>query len=159
MGAETPLIIFANEFFDALPVEIMSAQGQLHVAADNGHLVEAWLPPTDRALEFLDRHSVHPEDEERIEVALVGQHWLMQAANAIQHGFLLVVDYGYIRSEQLAGRHRGTLMAYRQHSASPDPYQAPGEQDLTAHVNFSALTAAAEQAGMRASGSSRKPNF
>jgi SAM-dependent MidA family methyltransferase len=61
-----------------------------------------------------------------------------------------VVDYGYTRSEQLAGRHRGTLMAYRQHSAIPNPYQAPGEQDLTAHVNFSALTAAAEQAGMRA---------
>ena len=39
-------------------------------------------------------------------------------------------------------------MAYRQHSASPNPYQAPGEQDLTAHVNFTALTAAIEQAGM-----------
>ncbi len=40
-------------------------------------------------------------------------------------------------------------MAYRQHSASPDPYQAPGEQDLTAHVNFTALAAACEQAGMQ----------
>jgi SAM-dependent MidA family methyltransferase len=50
----------------------------------------------------------------------------------------------------LAGRHRGTLMTYRQHSASPNPYVAPGEQDITAHVNFSALTAAAEQHGMRA---------
>ena len=40
-------------------------------------------------------------------------------------------------------------MAYRRHSASPDPYQAPGEQDLTAHVNFTALAAACEQSGMR----------
>ena len=149
-GLETPLIIFANEFFDALPVEILSAQGQLHIASENGHLTEVWLPPNGDELEFLDRHSVHPEAEERIEVPLAAQHALTQAANVIQGGFLVAIDYGYTRSEQLAGRHRGTLMAYRQHSASPNPYQAPGEQDLTAHVNFSALTAAAEQAGMRA---------
>ena len=70
-------------------------------------------------------------------------------ATAIQRGFLVFIDYGYTRTEQLAGRHRGTLMAYRQHSASPDPYEAPGEQDLTAHVNFTALAAACETAGMQ----------
>jgi SAM-dependent MidA family methyltransferase len=62
---------------------------------------------------------------------------------------LIAIDYGYTRDQQLAGRHRGTLMAYRHHSASSDPYQAPGEQDLTAHVNFTALAAECEQAGMR----------
>ncbi len=150
---ETPLIIFANEFFDALPVEILSPQGKLHLACQDRHLKEIWLPPTDEELEFLDHYSVHPEADEndidRIEVSLAAQRWLTEAAKAVQRGFLLVVDYGYTRSEQLAGRHRGTLMAYRQHSASANPYQAPGEQDLTAHVNFTALTAAAEQAGMR----------
>ena len=152
-SSETPLIVFANEFFDALPVEILSAQGKLHIALEGDHLTEIWLPPANDELEFLDRHSVHPEDtgteNGRLEVPLAAQRWLTQAATAIQHGFLLVVDYGYTRSEQLAGRHRGTLMAYRQHSASANAYQAPGEQDLTAHVNFSALTAAAEQSGMR----------
>ncbi|MGA9471634.1 MAG: SAM-dependent methyltransferase [Terriglobales bacterium] len=151
---ETPLIVFANEFFDALPVEILSAQGKLHIAIESGHLAELWLPPTNDELEFLDRYSVHAEvtgnDDERIEVPLAAQRWLTQTANAIPRGFLLVIDYGYERSEQLAGRHRGTLMAYRQHSASVNAYQAPGEQDLTAHVNFTALTAAAEQSGMRA---------
>ena len=151
---ETPLIVFANEFFDALPVEILSAQGKLHIALDRDHLTELWLPPTNDELDFLDRYSVHPEttgnDNERVEVPLAAQRWLAQTANAIQRGFLLVVDYGYERSEQLAGRHRGTLMACRQHSASANAYQAPGEQDLTAHVNFTALTAAAEQSGMRA---------
>ncbi len=147
---KTPLIIFANEFFDALPVEILSAQGKLHLALEDGHLKEVWLTPTPEELEFLDRHSVHPEERDRIEVPLAAQRWLEEAANAVQQGFLVVVDYGYTRSEQLAGRHRGTLMAYRQHSASGNAYQAPGEQDLTAHVNFTALAAAAEQAGMRA---------
>jgi len=146
--SETPVIVFANEFFDALPVEILSARGKLHLAVEANHLSEIWLPPTAKELEFLDRHSVHPEASERIEVPLAAQHWIAEIAAASRQGFLLIVDYGYTRNEQLAGRHRGTLMAYRQHSASPNPYQAPGEQDLTAHVNFTALTSAAEQAGM-----------
>ena len=74
---------------------------------------------------------------------------MARLAASLRTGAIIAVDYGYTRQEQLAGRHRGTLMAYRQHSAILNPYEAPGEQDLTAHVNFSALTAAAEQAGMR----------
>ena len=147
---ETPLIVFANEFFDALPVEILSAQGKLHLTVEGSHLKEVWLPPTDGELAFLDQYSIHPEEHERIEVPYAAQSWLTQAAKAVQRGFLGIVDYGYTRNQQLAGRHRGTLMAFRRHSSSPNPYEAPGDQDLTAHVNFTALTAAAEQAGMRA---------
>ena len=144
-----PLIVFANEFFDALPVEILGAPGKLHLALDHDRLHETWLPPSAEELEFLDRYGVHPEPGERIEVPLVAQEWMRQAAQCISRGFLLVIDYGYTRAEQLAGRHRGTLMAYRHHSASANPYEAPGEQDITAHVNFTALAVAAEQAGMQ----------
>jgi SAM-dependent MidA family methyltransferase len=73
-----------------------------------------------------------------------------QIAAAIGRGFLIVIDYGYTRDEQLAGRHRGTVMAYRRHSATANPYAAPGEQDITAHVNFTALSAAAGQHGLHA---------
>jgi SAM-dependent MidA family methyltransferase len=149
LSPETPLIVFANEFFDALPVEILSPRGKLHLALENNRLREAWLPPRPEELEFLDHYGVHPEGEERIEVPILAQSWMCQIAQAVQRGMLIVIDYGYTRSEQLAGRHRGTLMAYRRHSASPDPYQAPGVQDLTAHVNFTALAAACEQSGMR----------
>ncbi len=146
--AEIPLIVFANEFFDALPVEIMSTQGKLHLGFEGDRLTEVWLPPTADELEFLDRYSVHPEPSERIEVPLAAQHWIAEIAAAIGRGFLLIIDYGYTRNEQLAGRHRGTLMTYRQHSASANPYEAPGEQDITAHVNFTALSAVLEQSGM-----------
>jgi SAM-dependent MidA family methyltransferase len=64
-----------------------------------------------------------------------------QIAASIQRGFLIAIDYGYTREEQLAGRHRGTLKALRQHSVSANPYEAPGEQDITADVNFTALAA------------------
>ncbi len=148
-----PLIVFANEFFDALPVEILGTAGKLHIALENNRLHETWLPALAEELDFLDRYGVHPEAGERIEVPIVAQNWaqdwMRQVARSIARGLLLIIDYGYTRSQQVAGRHRGTLMAYRQHSASPDPYQAPGEQDLTAHVNFTALAAACEQAGMR----------
>jgi SAM-dependent MidA family methyltransferase len=146
---EAPLIVFANEFFDALPVEILGAAGKLHIALENNRLHEVWLPPPDDELEFLDRYGVHPEAGERIEVPMLAQDWIGQIAHSSSRGLLLMIDYGYTRNEQLAGRHRGTLMAYRHHSASPDPYQAPGEQDLTAHVNFTAIAGACEQVGMQ----------
>ncbi len=151
LAPETPLIVFANEFFDALPVEILGTHGKLHLALENDRLHETWLPPLAEELEFLDRYGVHPEAGERIELPIVAQDWMRQIARTIERGVLvvIVIDYGYTRNQQLAGRHRGTLMAYRHHSASPDPYQAPGEQDLTAHVNFTALAAACEQAGMQ----------
>jgi SAM-dependent MidA family methyltransferase len=149
LATEAPIIVFANEFFDAVPVEILGAAGKLHIALENNRLQETWLPALAEELEFLDRYGVHPEPGERVEVPILGQNWIEQVARSIPRGLLLIIDYGYTRNQQLAGRHRGTLMAYRQHSASPDPYQAPGEQDLTAHVNFTALAAACEQAGMQ----------
>src|SRR5579864_6165864 len=146
---DTPQIVFANEFFDALPVEVVSSQGSLRIDAQRGRLIEAWAPPSPEELAFLDRYSVHPEAEERIEVPLQAQTH-MSAAASLQRGFVVVIDYGYTRHELLAGRHRGTLKAIRQHSVSANPYEAPGEQDITADVNFTALAAIAEQQGMLA---------
>jgi SAM-dependent MidA family methyltransferase len=84
-----------------------------------------------------------------VEAPLIAQHQMHRVAATITRGFLVAIDYGYTRAEQLAGRHRGTLKAIRQHSVSPNPYEAPGEQDITADVNFTALATAAEQQGMQ----------
>jgi SAM-dependent MidA family methyltransferase len=150
LNAEVPVIVFANEFFDALPVEILSQQGSLRISAQDGRFVEAWVSPSAEELAFLDRYGVHPEPGERIEVPLLAHRYMVRLAASVGKGVIIAIDYGYTRQEQLAGRHRGTLMAYRQHSVTPNPYQAPGEQDLTAHVNFTALAAAAEENGMQA---------
>jgi SAM-dependent MidA family methyltransferase len=154
LAPEVPTILFANEFFDALPVEILSHQGSLRIDTRDGRFVETWALPSAEELEFLDRHSVHPdpshpESGERVEVQLTAQHYMHQIASTINRGFLIAIDYGYTRAEQLAGRHRGTLKAIRQHSVSANPYEAPGEQDITADVNFTALAAAAEQHGVQ----------
>jgi SAM-dependent MidA family methyltransferase len=150
LAPEVPVIVFANEFFDALPVEILSAEGALRISAEAGRLVEMWVPPSAEELEFVDRYGVHPEAGERIEVPLLAHRYMASLAASMRKGLIVAVDYGYTRPEQLAGRHRGTLMAYRQHSAAPNPYAVPGEQDITAHVNFTSLAAAAEEIGMQA---------
>ena len=149
--SDIPTIIFANEFFDALPVEVLSAQGTLRIDTHNGQFNETWIPPSPEELDFLDRYSIHPEPEEkeRVEVPLVAQQFINGIAASLQCGFLIAIDYGYTREEQLAGRHRGTLKAIRKHSISENPYEAPGEQDITSDVNFTALAAAAEKHGMQ----------
>jgi SAM-dependent MidA family methyltransferase len=148
-ASDSPTIVFANEFFDALPVEVLSSEGALRIDARDGRFVETWATPSPQELEFLDRYSVHPEPGDRVEVPLVAQQSMDNIAASLDRGFIIAIDYGYTREEQLAGRHRGTVKALRQHSVSASPYEAPGEQDITADVNFTALAAAAELHGMQ----------
>lgn len=141
-------IVFANEFFDALPVEVVDWRGQVRVGAEGERLVERFVPASPEALEFLDSYGVHPEEGERVEATLQAVRWMRDGAARIRRGFLLVIDYGYTRDELLAGRHRGTVTAMRSHTVSDSPYEAPGEQDITAHVNFTALRAAGHAEGL-----------
>jgi SAM-dependent MidA family methyltransferase len=111
--------------------------------------VETFVPTSPAVLDYLDRYSVHPEVGERVEAGLKAQENMEKIALRLKRGFLMVIDYGYTREEQLAGRHRGTVAAIRQHAISANPYEAPGEQDITAHVNFTALEEAAQKRGLQ----------
>jgi len=142
------VIIFANEFFDALPVEVLSNHGAMRVGWEAGRFVESFVAASAAEMEYLDRYSIHPEEGERVEAGLEAHRWMQTIAQSVRRGFVIVIDYGYVREELLAGCHRGTIMCYRQHSASDNPYEAPGGQDITAHVNFTALRAAGEHAGL-----------
>jgi len=145
-----PTIVLANEFFDALPVEVISEKGALRIGIHEDRFIETWAPASGEELAFLDRYGVHPEGGGRTEVGLAAVRQMSQIAASIERGFLIAIDYGYTREEQLAGRHLDTVMTYREHAAGPNPCEAPGEQDITAHVNFSVLAAAAERGGMQA---------
>ncbi len=146
---QAPLILFANEFFDALPVDIVDHRGSVRVAEEQGRFVEQFVPPSAEELDYIDRYSVHPEPGERVEVSLAAPQWIDRIAQSLRNrsGFAMFIDYGYTREEQLAGRHRDTLMTYHRHRASASPYEAPGEQDITAHVNFTALRSRATEKG------------
>jgi SAM-dependent MidA family methyltransferase len=143
-------IVFANEFFDALPVEIVDYRGLLRVGVEGERFVETFVPPGSEEMTFLDRYGVHPEIGERVEASLASLLWIERIAKVMdrRRGFVVIIDYGYTREQQLAGRHRDTLMTYRQHQASASPYEAPGEQDITAHVNFTALRSRGAELGL-----------
>ena len=150
---EEPLenaIVFANELFDALPVDVVADAGQVYVGLENGRLLEKFQATAPDVLDYLDRYSVHPREGERVEACLLARPILEQIASVVKRGFFIFIDYGYTREEQLQGRHLDTLMTYRRHAASADPYAAPGEEDITAHVNFTALAAMARAAGLQA---------
>ena len=148
-GNHPPFIVFANEFFDAIPVEVVSCEGSLRIDIKDGKLIEIWVPSSEPESEYLHRYSVQPEKDERIEVGLQSRNLLASRAE-FSRGYFVAIDYGYTREELLAGRHRGTLKAIRQHSVSTSPYEAPGDQDITADVNFTALAAGARENGMLA---------
>ncbi len=85
-----------------------------------------------------------------VEAPLSALGWMDRIA-AVFHkrrGFVVLIDYGYTREQQLAGRHRDTLMTYRQHLATSSPYEALGEQDITTHVNFTALRGRGTERGL-----------
>src|SRR5580704_7937557 len=143
-------IVFGNEFFDALPVEVIDYRGAVRVGIDGERFVESFVSLSPAEEEFLDRYGVRAEEGERVEAPLLSLAWMDRIASVFRRrrGFLVLIDYGYTREEQLAGRHRDTIMTYRQHVATPSPYEAPGEQDITAHVNFTALRARGIEGGL-----------
>jgi SAM-dependent MidA family methyltransferase len=149
-AASESIIVFGNEFLDALPVEVLDYRGAVRIGLENGKFVERFDRPTPAELEFLDRYSVRPEEGERVEATLIALRMMEGLAEVFQgrRGFVVLIDYGYTREEQLAGRHRDTIMSYRQHTASASPYEAPGEQDITAHVNFTAIRERGFQRGL-----------
>jgi SAM-dependent MidA family methyltransferase len=144
------IVVFGNEFFDALPVEVVDHRGAVRIGLENGKFVERFDRPTPAELEFLDRYSVRPEKGERVEATLMALQMMEGLAEIFQgrRGFMVLIDYGYTREEQLAGRHRDTILSYRQHTAGASPYEAPGEQDITAHVNFTAIRERGFQRGL-----------
>ena len=133
-----------------MPVDIVDHRGAVRVEEEQGRFVEEFVPPSAAELDYVDRFSVHPEPGERVEVSLASLQWIDRIAQLFSHrcGFAMFIDYGYTREEQLAGRHRDTLMTYQQHRASASPYEGPGEQDITTHVNFTALRARAAEQGL-----------
>jgi NADH dehydrogenase [ubiquinone] 1 alpha subcomplex assembly factor 7 len=147
---DTPLIIVANEFFDALPIrQVMRTEGgwrERQVAYSGDRFVPVpGLVPLDAAIPEMWR------DEPVgtiIEQAPAGTAIVADLAQrlAAQGGAMLIIDYGYAASQP-----GNTLQAIARH-AYADPFTAPGEQDLTAHVDFAALKAAAVAEGLIAHG-------
>jgi SAM-dependent MidA family methyltransferase len=124
--------IFSNEFFDALPVHRVVRSGgvlkEIYVNEDFGEIEGPLQAGVDVVI---------PEAR-MTEVSVEARQWIRNIAASLDRGYHLAIDYGYLRDEYYA-RPNGTLMCYWHHQAVEDPYVRIGEQDITAHVNFSDL--------------------
>lgn len=145
----------SNELVDAFPVHLVEKrEGKLQevcVNVEQGIFHEILLKPTTEALsDYLEWVGVELAEGNRAEINLVAPSWLRSVARLLQRGFVLTIDYGYLASELYAPwRTSGTLMCYYQHTTDDNPYIRIGEQDLTTHVDFSALIKAGEESGLQ----------
>jgi SAM-dependent MidA family methyltransferase len=137
--------VLAVELFDALPVHrVRRREGELVEVCvgtdDAGRLAELERAPAPAVTAWASRYGAAAEEGSEAEVCLALGPQLDAMQGALEAGIFIVVDYGH-RAAELYGaeRRRGTLLAYRAHATSEEFLARVGEQDLTAHVNFTAL--------------------
>ena len=148
--------VFSNEFFDALPVHRLVRRNgvlrELYVTGDfteiEGDLQESVLDGCALpGLDSLRSFSVPLAEGQLADICIDARRWIERIAASLDRGYHLAIDYGY-QDREFYARPRGTLMCYWKHQAVEDPYVRIGEQDMTAHVNFSDLLNAGATAGL-----------
>jgi SAM-dependent MidA family methyltransferase len=156
---------FSNELVDAFPVAVVTRAGGrlrgIYVSAEGEELREKLGPfgRTETAA-AVARYAHDLEEGQRVEVSQRAAQWIRAVAGKLTGGFVITIDYGDLAESLFTpDRPRGTLLAYRRHTASEDFYSTPGEQDLTAHVNFSALIDAGSAAGLGLAGFTTQERF
>ena len=157
--------IFSNELVDALPVHrvVMTKHGlrESYVSLEGGQFVHVIQPLSTPTLkEYFREQGIALQEGDYAEVCLDACRWIEQAGSALSRGFVLTIDYGHeARALHSEAHNRGTLLAYRDHTVSENVLDAPGEQDLTAHVNFTALDLWGRRAGLGRTGLVTQSNF
>jgi SAM-dependent MidA family methyltransferase len=147
-------IIFSNELLDAMPVRRFGWDAgkkewfEWGVAVDGGKFFWAKIQNSQFRIRNSQLETVLP-DGYVIETSPAAENWWREAASVFGCGRLMTIDYGFTANEIFSpGCTRGTLRAYFRHHASDDLLANVGEQDLTAHVNFSAIQTIGESAGL-----------
>lgn len=158
--------VLANELVDAFPVHLVrKSEGQLvelfvELDGDGGFRFAAGTPSTDALARYFEMQNVTPEEGQRAEVNLKAGQWLSNVAEHLRRGFILVIDYGAVAAD-LYGHHRsnGTLRCFHRHRLVDDPLINVGSQDITAHVNYTALAIQGKKAGLHLLGPVSQPRF
>ncbi len=146
--------IFSNELLDALPAHRVvvehGALREIYVGFEGARFTEVLGEPSMPALErYFHEQGITLEEGQQAEVCFEACDWIESAGRALERGFVLTIDYGH-EARALYDEHhnRGTLLAYRDHAVTENLLDAPGEQDLTAHVNFTAVDLWGRRAGL-----------
>ena len=146
--------VFSNELLDALPVHRVIQQDgtlkEIFVASDGATFSELRMPLSTCAIaEYFAAQGITLLEGQHAEVALEACDWIGEIGRRLERGLVLTIDYGHEAPHLFDARHMaGTVLAYANHRTSEDFYLAPGQQDLTAHVNFTALRVWGERSGL-----------
>ena len=155
----------SNELIDAMPVHIVEYRNGLwlellvDISGEDFCFVPSKInaPDLAKAVEKLRLSSASPY---RTEVNLAAVRWIRAVSSRLERGFVLIVDYGFPRYEYYKPeRTEGTLSCYSRHQRSYDPLVRPGEIDITAHVDFTSLAEAAEEASLKVAGYTDQHHF
>jgi SAM-dependent MidA family methyltransferase len=151
--------LFSNELIDALPVHLVTLDAsklqEIYVTFSQGEIAEVIGEISNSKIaeyfELIGINFPSPAypDGYRTEVNLATLNWLETVTKKLKRGYLLTIDYGYPAAKYYhPQRHQGTLQCYYQHRHHNNPYLNLGRQDITAHVNFTALERYGEKLGL-----------
>lgn len=157
--------VISNELIDAFPVHrVEFANGELkelYVDRNGASFVERPGPLSVPELaEYFRLIGVEPFEGLRTEVCLEAGRWIRRAASVFEKGFVLTVDYGMPARELYSPERKGgSLHCHFRHTLNDNPFVNIGEQDMTAHVDFTALALYGKMAGMELTGFTTQKNF
>jgi SAM-dependent MidA family methyltransferase len=152
-------VVVGNEVLDAMPVKLIArVGGRWH---ERGVVVQgdafAWR---DEPTELRPPVDIDGPQDYLTEIHPQAEAFVRTLADRLERGAAFFVDYGFPESEYYhAQRHMGTLMCHRGHMADPDPLADVGEKDITAHVNFTGIAVAAQDAGLATLGYTTQGRF
>lgn len=154
--------ILANEVVDNFSVHAVMMEDELmelFVNYDNGFL-ELWQQASPAVKKYLKELNVDLPKGYRAEINLQAIDWIKEVATALNAGFVLTIDYGATSADLYsAARKSGTLLCYHKHSINDNIFDNIGQQDITAHVNFSALHHWGLQYGLEPAGFTSQAHF
>ncbi|HEX6923662.1 MAG TPA: SAM-dependent methyltransferase [Bacillales bacterium] len=148
-------IVFSNELFDAFPVRVVEKVDgvllEVKVTIDEkGELVEVSVPCHDQQIfDWIEAYGFPIQEGQRIEIPLVMTHWLEDAADWMERGAIVTIDYGYTEEEwQNPRRKEGSLRGYYRHQLVDNPLYRPSEMDVTANIHVDAIRQIGEDHGL-----------
>lgn len=163
-------IFFSNELLDAMPVYRIGWDSRKRQWFEWGVTLErnrfTWTRLTESRCTSQITHSLPDEllailpNDFTTEISPAAESWWQNAAHSLRCGKLVAIDYGLTAEEFFVPERKdGTLRAYHRHHLNPDVLANPGEQDITAHVNFTAVKHMGEAAGLKTESFTTQPKF
>ncbi len=158
-------LFFSNELVDSFPVHRVQATAkgiqELWVDYRDGRFIECLMPlSSNRLAHRLRSVSADWPEGYRAEINLHASDWMQQVAQHLDRGFALTIDYGHTAEDLYrSDRKQGTFLCYFQQSINEDPFLRVGEQDMTAHVDFSSLAATGDEQKLHTTGFTNQMSF